>query len=97
MMPPYRAEVKLQIQKINYTTGALTVLWDTTFAARDLQAYPLYNNKYVVTKQFPVYESKDKLNGSYGIKYTHNGMIWQAGEASDVVPGMLSEILEVNL
>ena len=92
-----KVDVRLQIRKMNYKTGDMELLWDSSFATKNITDYPQYMNKTIIQKFYPVYESKEKLNASYVIKYDDNGYISQQALADDVVPGEMSTSLEVNL
>jgi hypothetical protein len=92
-----KANLRLQIRKINYKTGEMELLWDSVFAAKNITDFPQYANKIIIQKFYPVYESKEKLNGSYSVKYDDNGFISQEGWGDDVVPGEMSTLIEADL
>lgn len=92
-----KADLRLQIRKINFRTGETQLLWDSSFATKYLTEFPQAINKIIIEKYFPVFESKEKLNGSFVIKYDDSGYISQFGHGDDVVPGEMSTLLEVHL
>lgn len=92
-----KADLRLQIRKINYKTGETELLWDSAFATKNITNFPQYANKIMIQKFYPVFESKEKLNGSYSVKYNDDGHISQEGWADDVVPGEISTLLEADL
>jgi len=92
-----KVEVRLQIHRINFKTGETQILWDSLFSAKFITEFPQYANKIIIEKRFAVYESKEKLNGSFGVKYNDSGYISQYGEGDDVVPGEMSTLLEAGL
>ena len=92
-----KAELRLQIRKINYKTGETELLWDSSFATKNITEFPQYAGKIIIQKFYPVYESKEKLNGSYSVTYDDGGYISQEGYADDVVPGEMSTLLEADL
>ena len=87
----------MQIHRINFKTGVAELLWDSLFTTKYITEFPQYANKIIIEKRFSVYESKEKLNGSFGIKYNDSGYISQYGEGDDVVPGEMSTLLEAGL
>ena len=98
--PIYReinAEVRLQIRKINYRTGEMQLVWDSTFAQRKLYEFPRYIDKIVIRKTFPVLDTQEKLNGGVSVKYTENSTIWQAGFSDEAMPGTPLLLLEMDL
>lgn len=91
------AEVRLEIRKINYLTGAMELVWDSTLPKQKIADFPLKAGKIIISKSFPILESHQKLNGSYGIKFTENSTIWQQGESDEAVPGEKLVFLEVKI
>lgn len=92
-----KADVRLQIRRINYKTGDMELLWDSSFTSKNITDFPQYANKIIVQKFYPVVESKEKLNGSVSVKYDQDGYISQEGWAEDVVTGEMSKLLEADL
>lgn len=92
-----KADLRLQIRKINFKTGETQLLWDSVFITRNITDFPQYVNKIIVEKFYAVYESKEKLNGSYSVKYDDDGYISQEAKGNDVVPGEISTLLEADL
>lgn len=92
-----RADVVLNIHKVNKQNGAITLVWDTTFTPRPLALYPQRKQGFVVQKSIPVRESEHKLNGNYGIRYNTQGALQQEGHAEDVPAGTQGLLLEVGL
>lgn len=64
--------------------GSTRVLWDTAFTWRKLAAYPSFQNKLTIDKEFSVLESKEKLHVSFVRTYNFNGAISRnaTGEAA---------------
>ena len=91
------ADLRLLIQKINYKTGETKILWDSSFSTRKLTNYPLYDQRIVIQKAFPVISSKEKLNGSFSVKYISNGILQQTGRGSDAGPGTDSVLVVADL
>jgi len=92
-----KADVRLQIRRMNFKTGDVELLWDSSFASKNITDFPQYVNKIIVEKFYPVFESKEKLNGSVSVKYNQDGYISQEGWADDVIPGEMSTLLEADL
>ncbi|HVF80352.1 MAG TPA: hypothetical protein VM884_00375 [Flavisolibacter sp.] len=92
-----KADLRLQIRKINNSTGEMQLIWDRVFATRKIVEFPQYANKLIIEKWFPVLESKEKLNGSLSIRYDYNGLISQVGKGDEVAPGQQATLLEANL
>ena len=92
-----KADVRLQIRRINYKTGDMQLLWDTSFITRSIADFPQYVNKIVIQKFYPVLESKEKLNGSVSVRYNDSGYISQEAWSDDVVPGEMFTLLEAHL
>jgi hypothetical protein len=91
------ADLRLLIQKINYKTGEITLLWDSSFSTRKLTDYPFYDQKIVVQKAFTVMNSHEKLNGSFSVKYLYSGLVQQTGRGSDAGPGIDSVVVIADL
>jgi hypothetical protein len=89
--------VTLQIRRIDYKTGDMELLWDTSFVTRNIVDFPQYVNKIVIQKFYPVFESKEKLNGSVSVRYNDSGYISQEAWSDDVVPGEMFTLLEAHL
>lgn len=92
-----KADVVLKLHTIDRRTGAVTMVWDTTFAPRVVSLYPQQAQMYVVEKSIPVLESVHKLNGGYGIKYNYKGGVNQEGYAEDLISGQKTLVLEAAL
>jgi len=98
--PVYRSvktDLHLQVLKINYITGQQTVLWDSVFVTRNVTEFPLYDNKIVITKSFPISDSHEKLNAGYSVKYNDNGYIQQEARSDEATPGQNSVLIEAAL
>lgn len=91
------ASLRLQINIINYKTGEMTLVWDSTFSTQKLIEFPSYNNKIIIKKTVPVLDSHQKLNGSYSVRYNINGHIKQEGFSDEAVPGVTAVLLEADL
>jgi hypothetical protein len=92
-----KADVVLNLHTINKRTGAITQVWDTTFAPRTVALYPQQTQMYVVEKNLPVLESTHKLNGGYGIKYDYKGSLNQEHYAEDLISGQKNLVVEARL
>ena len=53
-----KADLRLQINKINFKTGVAKLLCDTSFATKYITVFPQYVSKIVIEKYFPVYEAR---------------------------------------
>ena len=91
------AEVKLAIYKINYINGQNQLLWDTTFAARPLAAYPHLPEKFLIEKAFSVLESHEKLQANYNIRYRAPEGISQELQSDELGPGNHFVFLDVAI
>jgi len=92
-----KADLRLQIQVIDYKTGASRLVWDSTFSTRKLTDFPLYDNKLVIKKTIPVMNSHEKLNGAYSVRYDNEGLIQQVAESDEAGPGKTSVLLEADM
>ena len=91
------AQIRLQVRKINYHTGDMQLVWDSTIAERKITEFPQQAQRIILQKSFPVLESTEKLTGSFGVMYFDGGYISQFGASTEVVPGKTKELLEVPL
>jgi hypothetical protein len=91
------AELRLQLRTINYRTGEQKLVWDSLLPVRRIADFPLYDQKLIVIKSFPVFDSHQKLNASYSVVYRDGQIISQEGESDEAGPGTSSILLEVGL
>lgn len=91
------ADVKLEIYKVNYLNGQSQLLWQTSYEARPLSAYPHLPQKYVIEKSFPILESSEKLQAKYNIRYHSAAGISQQVVAEELVPGVSFVFLDVDI
>lgn len=92
-----KADVRLQVQIINYKTGEQTLVWDSVFSTHKVTDFPMYDNKTVIRKTYPVLDSHQKLNGSYSVRYDDNGYIKQEAFSDEAVPGKTFILIEADL
>ena len=90
-------DLRLQVRIINYKTGDTKLVWDSVFSTRKLTDFPPSAGATIVKKNFPVLNSHEKLNGSYSVRYTDNGMISQEAASDEAGPGTRSILLEADL
>ena len=91
------ADLRLQVHVIDYKTGAMRLVWDSTFSTRKLIAFPSFDNKLVITKSFPVMNSHEKLNGAYSVRYNDNGLIKQEAYSDEAGPGTTAILIEADM
>ena len=79
-----KGQLELTIAKVTNKGATTQILWDTVFTWRRLGAYPLFQNKITVVKDFSIFDSKEKIQLSYVRKYDFSGMLSQSaiGEAA---------------
>ncbi|HEV7332887.1 MAG TPA: hypothetical protein VGN63_17740 [Flavisolibacter sp.] len=92
-----KAELRLQMRIINYQTGAQSLVWDSILPVRRIADFPLYDNRFIVEKMYPVLNSHQKLNGSYSIIYRDGETISQAGSSDEAGPGTDAITLQADL
>lgn len=92
-----KAELRLQMRIINYQTGDQKLVWDSILPTRRIADFPLYDNRVIVQKYYPVLNSHQKLNGSYSIIYRDGETINQTGVSDEAGPGTDSISLEVDI
>jgi hypothetical protein len=63
------ATVQMEVYKVNTKNGQLQRIWETEIAERTLAQYPHLPQKFLIEKQFPVLESKEKLRAKFSISY----------------------------
>jgi hypothetical protein len=91
------ADVKLAVYKINYRNGQSQLLWEKTFDARALAAYPHLPQKFLEEKSFDVLENHEKLQAAYTIRYfTPEGPTMET-RAEELVPGNHFVFLDVDV
>jgi hypothetical protein len=90
-------DLRLQVRIINYKTGDTKLVWDSVFSTRKLTDFPPSAGATIVKKNFPVLNSHEKLNGSYSVRYTDNGMISQEAASDEAGPGTRSILLEAAM
>lgn len=92
-----KADLHLQVLKINYITGQQTLLWDSVFATRKVTEFPSFDNRIVIQKSFPILDSHEKLNAAYSVKYDDNGYIKQEARSDEATPGKNSVLIEADM
>ena len=91
------ADLRLQVHVIDFKTGAMKLVWDSTFSTRKLTEFPSSDHKLVLTKSFPVLNSREKLNGAYSVRYNDNGQIKQEAFSDEAGPGTTAILIEADL
>lgn len=92
-----KGQVELSIAKISDNGTVTKVLWDTVFTWRQLAAYPTFQNKINIRKEFSVLDSKEKLQVSSIRKYNLNGSLSQAAKGEPVSEGNASMQYDVEM
>lgn len=92
-----KADLRLQVRIIDYKTGEMKLVWDSTFSTRKITAFPSYDNKLVIKKVIPIRDSHEKLNGSYSVRYDVDGYIKQEGFSDEAGPGRTSVLIEADM
>lgn len=81
------AEVRLQLQVINYRTGEQKIVWDSILPVRLLKDFPLEAQKISVLKTYPVLNSHQKLNAGISVIYRDGQLIYQEAKSDEAGPG----------
>ena len=92
-----KGQLELTIAKISEKGATTQVLWDTVFTWRNLSAYPLFQNKIIVVKDFSVFDSKDKIQISYVRKYDFSGMLSQSAIGDPAPNGNASVKYDIGM
>lgn len=92
-----KAELRLQVRIINYQTGEQKLVWDSICPVRSIADFPLYDNRLIVEKTYPVLNSHQKLNASYSIIYRDGETINQAASSDEAGPGTDAIRLEADI
>ena len=92
-----KAELRLQMRIVNYQTGEQRLVWDSILPVRRLTDFPLYDNRLVIEKTYPVLNSHQKLNGSFSLVYREGETISQAGSSDEAGPGTDAVSLQAAL
>lgn len=92
-----KAELRLQVRIINYKTGEQKLVWDSICPVRSIADFPLYDNRLIIEKNFPVLNSHQKLNASYSVIYRDGTTINQAGSSDEAGPGTDAVKLEADI
>ena len=90
-------ELRLQMRIINYQTGEQKLVWDSILPVRRIADFPLYDNKIIVQKTYPVLNSHQKLNGSFSVIYRQGEFISQQGKSDEAGPGTASVKLQADM
>lgn len=91
------AELRLQMRIINYQTGEQKLVWDSLLPVRRIADFPLFDNKIIVQKTYPVLNSHQKLNGSFSVIYRDGEIISQEGQSDEAGPGKTSIKLQADI
>ncbi len=92
-----QVELRLQARIINYKTGEMTLVWDSTFSTRKLTDFPQEGNAVVIKKAFPVLDSHQKLNGSFSVRYKDGEYVTQQAGSDEAGPGKTNILMETHL
>lgn len=90
-------DLRLQIHRINYQTGEMELLFDSAFASRPIQDFPLADQKLIIAKSYPAFDSYQKINISWSARYSQRGTVSQVLRSDEAVPGRDSILLEARL
>ena len=91
------ATVHMEIYKVNFKNGQSQLLWNTAINERTLAKYPHLPQKFLIEKQFPVLESKEKLQAKFSINYkSPQGTVKQT-TAQECGPGETFIFLDVDV
>ncbi len=71
------AEVRLQLQVINYRTGEQNIVWNSIMPIKTLKDFPLENQKISIIKTHPVLNSHQKLNAGISVVYRDGQLVSQ--------------------
>ncbi len=87
------AEIHLSAYKMSLTGASPQLLWDTVFSKQKLAAYPQLDRSINIEKVFPnIYDSKERVRGSFSIKVDTNGSIHQEAMGEDCNTGNNSSL-----
>jgi hypothetical protein len=92
-----KGQLELTIAKIFDNGSTTQVLWDTVFTWRNLAAYPTFQNKIDIVKEFSVQDSKEKIHVSYVRKYNFNGRVSQMAIGTPAPDGNAPVTYTVNM
>ena len=91
------AEVRLQLQVINYRTGEQKIVWDSILAVKPLKDFPLEHQKISVVKVHPVLNSHQKLNAGISVIYRDGQIISQEAKNDEAGPGISHIVISAAL
>lgn len=91
------AEVRLQLQIINYRTGEQNLVWDSIMPVKTLKDFPLENQKISIIKTHSVLNSHQKLNAGISIVYRDGQLVSQEAKSDEAGPGTPGIVISASL
>ena len=82
-----QGRLQLTIATITKDGASTQVLWDTVYSWRKLADYPLFQNRTIIQKAFPILNSKEILHVSFIRKYNFNGALSETAVGQPVSDG----------